>query len=128
MVRHRCAVAQESTRYCNYTKDNFGGGDISFGPPANYEDWDIGTKVTIEHHLQNSESLYNHMIEKEYAPQQARAILPNALKTEVILTMNLDQWKHFFDLRYKGTTGAPHPDMKVVAEKAYELLLPDLTA
>lgn len=61
------------------------------------------------------------MISEGMSPQQARAVLPNSLKTEVVLTMPLYQWKHFFDLRYFGTTGNPHPDMKEVAGKAYEL-------
>lgn len=61
------------------------------------------------------------MIERGYSPQQARAVLPNALQTEVILTMNYPQWEHFFNLRMKGTTGQPHPDMKEVATKAYQV-------
>ena len=57
------------------------------------------------------------------SPQQARAVLPNALATEVVLTMNLYQWEHFIDLRYRGVTGAPHPDMKDVALVAYHDIL-----
>lgn len=122
LVRHRCAVAQESTRYCNYTKEKFGGGDISFVYPSEYDSFDVISKQSFEVAMNSSEFTYNMMIDHGCSPQQARAVLPNALKTEVILTMNLEQWKHFFDLRYFGITGAPHPDMKKVAGMAYNLL------
>ena len=49
-------------------------------------------------------------------PQQARQVLPNALKTELVMTGFVSDWVHFFDLRAKGTTGAPHPDVKALVE------------
>lgn len=49
-------------------------------------------------------------------PQQARQVLPNALKTELVMTGFISDWQHFFDLRARGTTGAPHPDAKALAE------------
>lgn len=121
LARHRCAVAQESTRYCNYTKDKFGSGDIEFIYPHDYDIWDDTVKLNFTNLLSACESTYNYMISKNMSPQQARAVLPNALKTEIILTMNNDQWDHFFDVRYRGVTGTPHPDMKEVAEKAYDV-------
>lgn len=119
LVRHRCAVAQSSTRYVNYSKDKFGNGDIAFVYPHEYDSWDNDVKLLFKRNLKECEDTYNYMIGENMSPQQARAILPNALATEVVLTMNLAQWKHFIDLRYKGTTGAPHPDMKDVALIAY---------
>lgn len=121
LARHRCAVAQESTRYCNYTKDKFGSGDIEFIYPHDYDTWDDTVKLNFTNLLSACESTYNYMISKNMSPQQTRAVLPNALKTEIILTMNNDQWDHFFDVRYRGVTGAPHPDMREVAEKAYDV-------
>lgn len=121
LVRHRCAAAQESTRYCNYTKEKFGGGDIKFIYPAGYENWTNEQKSAFEQICKCSEKYYNIMMSLGMQPQQSRAALTNALKTEVILTMSIARWKHFFNLRSKGTTGAPHPDMKIVADKAYKL-------
>lgn len=121
LVRHRCAVAQESTRYCNYAKDKFGNG-ITYVEPADWDEWGDDAKATFLSVLTASEAAYLQMIGNyEFTPQQARAVLPNALKTEVVLTMPVWQWKHFFNMRSIGTTGKPHPDMKVVADKAYEL-------
>ena len=123
LVRHRCAAAQASTRYVNFTKEKFGNGDIAFVYPHEYDSWDKHVKLLFERNLKECEDTYNYMIDKNMSPQQARAILPNALATEVVLTMNLAQWKHFIDLRCKGTTGTPHPDMKEVATIAYNNIL-----
>lgn len=120
LVRHRVAVAQSSTRYCNYSKEKFGNGDIAFVYPHDYDNWDKDIKMLYEKNLQECEDTYNYMISESMSPQQCRAILPNSLATEVVLTMNLYQWEHFLNLRYRGTTGAPHPDMKDVAQIAYD--------
>lgn len=120
LVRHRVAVAQSSTRYCNYSKEKFGNGDIAFVYPHDYDNWDKDVKMLYEKNLKECEDTYNYMISKSMSPQQARAILPNSLATEVVLTMNLYQWEHFLNVRCKGTTGAPHPDMKDVAQIAYD--------
>ena len=61
------------------------------------------------------------MIKNGRTPQEARAVLPNAVKTEIIVTGNGTEWNHFFNLRHFGTTGKPHPDMQVVADMAYEI-------
>lgn len=120
LVRHRVAVAQSSTRYCNYSKEKFGNGDIAFVYPHDYDNWDKDVKMLYEKNLQECEDTYNYMISESMSPQQCRAILPNSLATEVVLTMNLYQWEHFLNLRCSGTTGAPHPDMKDVAQIAYD--------
>lgn len=123
LVRHRCAVAESSTRYCNYSKDKFGNGDIAFVYPHDYNSWDKDVKLLFERNLKECEDTYNYMIGENMSPQQARAILPNALAIEVVLTMNLYQWEHFLNLRCKGTTGAPHPDMKDVAAVAESIMI-----
>ena len=125
LVRHRCAVAQSSTRYCNYSKDKFGN-EVTFVEPSDYEFWAQEDKQHFEKFLKCCEDEYLYMVkERAFTPQQARAVLPNALQTEVILTMNLDQWEHFFSLRLFGETGAPHPDMKRVAKLAYQYFRED---
>ena len=118
LVRHRISVAQESQRYCNYSKDRFGD-EITFIKPVNIdkrtEAYLIWLKVCAY-----SETSYFDLLNSGLKPQDARSVLPNSTKTEVILTANCLQWEHFFDLRSKGTTGTPHPDMKVVADIALE--------
>lgn len=121
LVRHRCAVAQESTRYVDYTKDKFGG-ELTFIKPEDYDNWIGLIKDEFNSTMKNAESSYQWLVTKgKLTPQIARQRLPHALKTEVILTMSLNQWEHFFNLRYKGTTGSPHPEMKRIAEMAYSI-------
>lgn len=115
LVRHRCSFGQESTRYCNYVKDKFGS-ELSFILPSTFNDWPDTMKELFYRELNVIEQGYIDMIKAGLQPQQARAILPNALKTEVMMTAPIKQWIHFTNLRSKGTTGAPHPDMKVVAD------------
>lgn len=122
LVRHRpYSFAQESTRYVNYSKEKFGGGDIKFIKPAGYDDWSMDMRQFFEGGLREAEQYYNRMIASGATAQQARALLPNAVKTEVVVTGNDAEWQHFFNLRSKGTTGAPHPDMKIVADMALKL-------
>ena len=122
-VRHRVfSFAQESTRYCNYTKDKFDGQLTFIKPcwineeyvPGEYKGSD--QFIVLIEYLENVESTYNFMINSGWKPQQAATILPNALKTELIMTGFVSDWKHFFDLRAIGTTGAPHPQAKELAE------------
>ena len=123
IVRHRPAsYAQESTRYCNYSKDKFGG-EITCIKPAFYDEWDGESKLYFEQSLNKAEDCYLRMLERGRSPQEARAVLPNALKTEIVMTANCVEFDHFFNLRSNGTTGAPHPDMKVVADEAYSIYL-----
>lgn len=114
LVRHRLAsFAQESTRYCNYSKDDFGS-EITFIIPDyleyKSECWNIWKES-----MKQAEDAYFKMLDFGLSPQQARAVLPNSLKTEVVMTANLREWRHFFKLRALGTTGKPHPQMLEVA-------------
>lgn len=129
-VRHRVmSFAQESTRYCNYSKDKFGN-EVTFIIPC----W-LGWKEQVIHKgdfeksgsgsvdssifinsLLDSESSYLYLLKEGRTPQQARAVLPNALKTELVMTGFVSDWEHFFSLRALGTTGAPHPQAKELAE------------
>ena len=107
IVRHRLAsYSQESTRYCNY-KDK----EIEFVLPY---DIDPETKIFDYWKLscQASETDYKVLIAEGVAPQTARSVLPNCLKTELVMTCNLREWRHFFKMRC--ASGA-HPDMKYLA-------------
>lgn len=127
-VRHRVfSFAQESTRYCNYSKDKFGK-ELSFIAPSwfkeevSYEKGgleDANSQIFVES-CELAEKNYLDMLEFGGAkPQDARAILPLSLKTELIMTGFVSDWKHFFDLRALGTTGAPHPDASKLAIPLY---------
>ena len=120
LVRHRCSVAMESTRYCNYSLDKFGK-ELTFIYPSNLDQWSQDQKELLFKSCKSAEYCYMKGVESGLKPQQARAFLNNAIKTELVLTMPLGQWYHLFDLRLHGTTGAPHPDMKELASKAAEL-------
>ena len=114
LVRHRLAsFAQESTRYCNYSKDDFGS-EITFIIPDYLEYKSEGWNIWKES-MKQAEDAYFKMLDFGLSPQQARAVLPNSLKTEVVMTVNLREWRHFFKLRALGTTGKPHPQMLEVA-------------
>ena len=113
LVRHRLAsFAQESTRYCDYTKDKFGNG-ITFIKPVFFEE---GTELYNEwlEDCEHCEKKYLKMRALGATPQQARTVLNHSTKTEVCVTMNLREWRHFFKLRAADETGAAHPQMKEV--------------
>lgn len=123
LVRHRVfSFAQESTRYCNYSKEKFGK-TLTFIKPVWYDDAESRIKQDFEACLDWSASTYLGLLQEGYTPQQARQVLPNALKTEICMTGFASDWVHFFDLRYRGTTGKPHPDMLHVATELHELFL-----
>lgn len=150
-VRHRVmSFAQESTRYCNYSKDKFGN-ELTFIIPCWLDIMSEADEIHVDgnegdfcypediytsnflYTLRYAERAYLDLLQQwdkripdkryksgfrnnPWTPQQARAILPNALKTELVVTGFASDWNHFFDLRAKGTTGAPHPQAKELAE------------
>ena len=117
IVRHRIAsYSQESTRYCNYTNDKFGSQitviDLAGGFEYNLDDEkDLALYQAWKEAMENAEKSYFKMLELGATPQEARAVLPNSLKTEVVMTANLREWRHFFKLR---TAPAAHPQMREV--------------
>lgn len=111
IVRHRIAsYSQESTRYCNYSNEKFGK-EITVIKPCF---WDEKSKEYFcwVQMMEKIEESYNMLIEAGAKPQEARSILPNSLKTEIIVTMNLREWRHFFKLR---TSKRAHPQMREIA-------------
>lgn len=113
LVRHRLAAySQESTRYCNYNKDKFGSEITVIKPFEINEDtkeYDLWKEA-----MQNAEKSYMAMIENGSKPENARGVLPIDIKTEIVITTNLREWKHIFKLR---TSKAAHPSMR-------ELMIP----
>ena len=111
IVRHRVAsYSQESTRYCNYQKDKFGN-ELTFIKPVFWSE-DSEEYAVWKNMMQQCEDQYMKLIDLGASPQEARSILPNSLKTEIVVTMNLREWRHFFRLR---TAGAAHPQMREIA-------------
>lgn len=111
IVRHRVAsYCQESTRYCNYSNDKFGS-EITVIKPLYLEPGTLGYDAWFMA-CQTSEGAYFDLLDWGCSPQEARAVLPNSLKTEIIMTANLREYRHFFKLR---CAKAAHPQMREVA-------------
>ena len=111
IVRHRIAsYSQESTRYCNYANDKFGN-ELTFIRPFYWKD-DPAKMGVWTNAMEWIEQDYMELIRLGATPQEARAILPNSLKTEIVVTMNLREWRHFLKLR---TSPAAHPQIREVA-------------
>jgi len=124
LVRHRLAsFSQESTRYCNYSKDKFDN-QLTFIIPC-WLDIQNGFETTIKDIIQMrglnplywqfywslaiAETSYIELLKGEWTPQQARSVLPNSLKTEIVVTANLREWRTIFKQR---TSNAAHPQMR----------------
>jgi thymidylate synthase (FAD) len=115
IVRHRLAAySQESTRYCNYSKDQFGKEITVIRPfllaenSIRFMQWKFACET--------AEASYFALLEQGASPQEARAVLPNSLKTEIVMTANMREWRHVLLLR---CSRAAHPQMR-------ELMLPVL--
>jgi thymidylate synthase (FAD) len=99
LVRHRIAsYSQESQRYVNYSRGKFGN-QITFIKPLDFDSMTIEQQFKYKIALEDSERSYMSLVSLGLKPQQARGVLPNDTKTEVIVTMNLRSWRHFFKLR-----------------------------
>ena len=135
LTRHRTfSFLMESQRYINYSKERHGG-EINYIMPSWYLRANATQQKAFMQIIRDAESYYMALLGKwddkkpdrrfktgfkdnPLTPQQARDVLPNATKTELIMTGFASDWRFFFDLRYYGKTGKPHPDMELVANKA----------
>ena len=117
IVRHRvgASYAQESTRYCNYSKDQYNG-EITYIEPTDFENWTPHQRVNFRQTLSTCEDSYMALLRSGLTAQQARAVLPNALKTEIVVTMTLRAWRHFFQLRCSESA---HPDIRILARRLH---------
>jgi thymidylate synthase (FAD) len=124
LVRHRlCAFSQESTRYCNYS-----GSGVTFIIPSwfKYEIKESKAKNIWLDAMEQAEKNYFLLIKEGWSPQQARSVLPNSLKTEIVTTANLREWKHIFSLR---TSNAAHPQIREIMiplQTEFKNILPEL--
>lgn len=130
LVRMRdCSFAQESTRYCNYSKGKFDN-EITVIKPCF---WNEDTEVFNEWKMgcEESEKSYFILLNEGATPQEARDVLPTSVKADIIMTTNIREWVHILELRALGTTGKPHPQMEEVmiplAKELVSGLLSDFT-
>lgn len=144
--RHRVdSIAEQSTRYCNYSKDKYNG-NVSIVKPTWVADIIKDNEKSVDVDLRSmcqsiylgddmvewdalrywllsnlvAEYSYLNMIRLGRTAQEARTVLPLDTRTELVHTAFVSDWKHFFDLRALGTTGKPHPDAKILAEPLME--------
>lgn len=131
-TRHRVfSFAQESTRYCNFSKNKFNNELTFIVYPWSKDETIVCSQSDLKESesewvdedffkvCEQAEKSYMNLIKLGWKPEQAREVLPLATKTELIITGFLKDWIHFFDLRYKGTTGKPHPQAKELAEPLF---------
>lgn len=116
MNRHRTfSICEQSTRYCDFNKDKFGR-ELTFIRPV----W--GANIDLDNTYELIESEYRLLRTQGWKPEQARQVLPLGLKTEAVYTAYVDDWKHFLVLRSsQAVSGAPHPNMKLIADKIAEI-------
>jgi thymidylate synthase (FAD) len=118
LVRHRMSsFVQESTRYCNYDYDRFGR-EITVVKPSAWDSWSESQQDWWEGSLKYAELNYLYMVQDDMKPQEARSVLPNSLKTEVMVRANFREWRHIFRLR--AVSKAAHPDMRALMLPLYE--------
>ena len=128
IVRHRIAsYAQSSTRYCNFSKDKFGG-EISVIRPFFFPEGSAAYYEWYDSCLA-AEKAYMELLSIGRSPEEARSVLPLSLASEIVITMNPRGWRHFFKLRASLKRGKPHPQMLEIAVpmlKAFQEKWPEL--
>lgn len=123
IVRHRLAsYSQESTRYCNYTGEKFDG-EVTFIDIASGFKYDSTKAEDLKKLLiwwaamESAENFYGKLIAAGAKPEEARSVLPNSTKTEIVMTMNMREWRHFLRLR---CSKAAHPQIREVSDMILE--------
>ena len=122
LTRHRTmSFAIESTRFCNYSKGKYGS-ELTFVKPVWCGEADYTTdnaEAVLQSHLAMVEDAYLDLTKKGWKAEQAAEVLPQCTKADMVITGFESDWEHLFDLRYRGTTGNPHPLVKDLATKIY---------
>lgn len=106
-------IAEQSTRYCNYSKDKFEN-EISVCKPHWYDNADVNKKDIYRHSLISAEFYYFKLLNEGFPAQDARGVLPLDTASKVIYTYNFEEWCNIIEKRYFGTTGKPHPNAKII--------------
>lgn len=114
-------ICEQSTRYCNFSKDKFDN-NVAFNKPYWYDQGKALDQSTWDTAMRMAEELYITMVKEGLPTDIARGILPLDTHTRAIYTATIEEWKHFIDMRLHGTTGKPHGDIKIIAEKINDLI------
>ncbi|MCF8069392.1 MAG: FAD-dependent thymidylate synthase [Desulfobacterales bacterium] len=121
LVRHRMAsYSQESTRYVRYD------GNMEFIKPVWWEKWSKDEQNTFKKSIQDSEQAYLSLLKSGSRPEQAREVLPNSLKTEIVVTANLREWMHIFKLRCSKASHPQIRDLMIDCKKGFNKVVPVL--
>ena len=116
-------ICEQSTRYCNFTKDKFNG-EVKICQPWWFDDEKVDA-VKQNHYLKGIEiatNVYKELVDSGMRPQDARGVLPLDTATTVVYTYRVEEWAHIINLRYYGTAGTPHPNAKIIANMIREEL------
>jgi len=137
LVRHRIAsFSQESTRYCNYSKDKFDN-QLTFiipswskiepgeGDQSNFGLHSHGEILWLNA-MQNSQGIYNSLIQAKWSPQEARSVLPNSLKTEIVVTANLREWREIFRQRCSPAAHLQMRELMIPLRGEFQKILPEI--
>lgn len=113
-------LCEQSTRYCNFSLEKFGK-EITFNKPYWYDTASVKKQNAWEFAMRQAEFNYIDNL-KDFTIDEIRGVLPLDTHTRAIYTSTVEEWQHIIDLRLKGTTGKPHGDIKIIAEKIDKLI------
>lgn len=113
-------ICEQSTRFCNFSKDKFGN-EVAFNKPYWYDEASIKKQNAWEFAMRQAE--FNYLDnQKDFTIDEIRGVLPLDTHTRAIYTSTIEEWNHIIDLRLKGTTGKPHGDIMIIAGKINKLI------
>lgn len=119
--KNNCYHCEQSTRYCNFSKDKFGN-EVAFNRPYWYDTASTSKQDAWKFAMGQAEYNYLEALKEEFITDEARGILPIDTHSRAIYTATLEEWQHIIDLRLKGTTGKPHGDISFIADKIQQAL------
>lgn len=114
-------ICEQSTRYCNFSKDKFGN-EVSICKPWWFKDEENAVQNLYISSLEESTNNYLKLLDAGVKPEDARGALPLDTATKCIYTYRIEEWEHFLDLRFRGVTGKPHNNAKIIASKINDII------
>lgn len=126
LVRHRVAsFSQESTRYVNYSKGKHGS-EITVVRPPKFDEWDIPSQSAWRSAMKSAETGYMTLLDSGRSAQEARGVLPIDVKTEIVITANLREWMHIFNLRCASSAHPSMQQLMIPLREEFKKELPEL--
>ena len=114
-------ICEQSTRYCNFSKDKFGN-EVSICKPWWFKDEENAVQNLYISSLEESTNNYLKLLDAGVKPEDARGALPLDTATKCVYTYRIEEWEHFLDLRFRGLTGKPHNNAKIIASKINDII------